>query len=163
MNNKVIIEPLTAEAFSPFGNVVEAAGEPDYTINQGLCVRYHDRAKMDFGTGGRCGLSLFLGEPLTLPIKLEMVECHPEGSQAFIPIHQNPFLVIVAPSDANGLPGAPRAFLTSPGQCVNYYAGTWHGVLMPLHTPGLFAVVDRIGNTPNLKEHWFDEPFIVEG
>ena len=70
------------------------------------------------------------------------------------------FLVIVAP-DNQGVPGMPLAFVTQAGQGVNYYRGTWHGVLTPLHAPGLFAVVDRIGNTPNLQEHWFDQPYII--
>ncbi|NRB02117.1 MAG: ureidoglycolate lyase, partial [Rhodobacteraceae bacterium] len=66
----------------------------------------------------------------------------------------------VAP-DAGGVPGTPRAFLTAPGQGVNYHRGTWHGVLTPLHAPGLFAVVDRIGDGANLEEHVFDAPYLV--
>jgi ureidoglycolate lyase len=89
-----------------------------------------------------------------------MVERHPEGSQAFLPMTAAPFLVIVAP-DAGGVPGTPRAFLTAHGQGVNYHRGTWHGVLTPLSAPGLFAVVDRIGTTPNLEEHWFATPWTV--
>ena len=154
------LEPLTPAAFAPFGEVLDTAGTPDRLINQGLCGRWHDRAALDFGPEGRAGISLFHAEPRTLPLRLEMVERHPEGSQAFLPMTQAPFLVIVAP-DAGGTPGTPRAFLTAPGQGVNYRRGTWHGVLTPLHAPGLFAVVDRIGPTPNLQEHWFDEPWIV--
>jgi len=161
MNRRIFFEPLTAEAFAPFGDVLEATGAPDVRINQGLCGRYHNRAKMDFGADGRPGLSLFLGVAHTLPLMIDMVERHPDGSQTFIPMHRNPFPVIVAP-DAGGRPGVPRAFMTEPGQGVNLHIGTWHGVLMPLQAPGLFAVVDRIGNTPNLEEHRFDEPFIVE-
>ena len=57
--------------------------------------------------------------------------------------------------------GAPRAFVTTPGQGINLYRGTWHGVLTPLHAPGMFAVVDRIGGTPNLEEHWLDTPVTI--
>ncbi len=153
-------EPLTAEAFAPFGDVLEVKGAPDRLINQDLCGRYHDRARLDFGTGGRAGISLFDAVPRALPYTLDMVERHPEGSQAFLPMTAAPFLVIVAP-DAGGLPGTPRAFLTAPGQGVNYHRGTWHGVLTPLSAPGLFAVVDRIGTTPNLEEHWFAAPWTV--
>ena len=71
------------------------------------------------------------------------------------------FLVVVA-EDAAGTPGRPRAFLTRPGQAINFHRGTWHGVLTPLAAPGLFAVVDRIGKGPNLEEHWFDAPYLVE-
>lgn len=150
---------LSAEEFAPFGDVLETAGEPDKIINQGLCGRFHDRAKLDFGPGGRAGISLFSAVPRSLPYRLEMVERHPDGSQAFVPMHQNPWLVIVA--EAGDRPGTIRAFLAAPGQGVNLHRGTWHGVLTPLLEPGLFAVVDRIGTTANLEEHWLPEPVMI--
>jgi len=152
--------PLTTEAFAPFGEVLDATGTPDKIINQGLCGRFHDRAGLDFGPGGRAGISVFLAQPRALPYRLDMVERHPEGSQAFLPMTGHPFLIIVAP-DREGCPGTPLAFLTDGAQGINLHRGTWHGVLTPLHDPGLFAVVDRIGNTPNLQEHWFDDPWTV--
>jgi ureidoglycolate lyase len=160
MTAPIIAQPLTATAFAPFGDVLAAAGPPDRLINQGLCERFHDRARLDFGTKGRAGISTFNAQPRALPYRLEMMERHPDGSQAFIPMTGQPFLVIVAP-DAGGAPGLPRAFLTAPGQGINLLRGTWHGVLTPLHAPGLFAVIDRIGPTPNLEEHWFAHPFVV--
>ena len=86
-----------------------------------------------------------------------MVERHPEGSQAFIPMTYQPFLVIVTPDDG-GRSDRPRAFVTEAGRAVNYHRGTRHGGLTPLHAPGLFAVVDRIGEGANLEEYWFDQP-----
>jgi ureidoglycolate lyase len=156
---EIVIEPLTAAAFAPFGEVLEAAGDPDRLINQGLCGRWHDCATLDM-TDGRAGISLFRSEARVLPYRLEMVERHPLGSQAFLPMTSDPFLVIVAP-DEDGGPGRPRAFRTAPGQGVNYARNTWHGVLTPLFAGGLFAVVDRIGPGANLEEHWFDTPHIV--
>ncbi|WP_209427711.1 ureidoglycolate lyase [Pararhodobacter sp. SW119] len=164
MSRVLKAEPLTAAAFAPFGDVLAADGPPDRIINQGLCGRWHDRALLDFGPDidppGRAGLSIFRAEPRTLPYRLEMVERHPEGSQAFVPMHAHPFLVIVAP-DADGTPGTPRAFLTDGAQGINFHRGTWHGVLTPLAAPGFFAVIDRIGPSPNLVEHWFDAPWEV--
>jgi ureidoglycolate lyase len=159
MTGRLRCRPLTAAAFAPFGDVLDATGAPDRIINQGLCGRHHDRARLDFGAG-RAGISLFKAQPRALPVHLDMMERHPEGSQAFIPMSLDPFLVIVAP-DAGGRPGQPLAFVTAPGQGVNYLRGTWHGVLTPLAEPGLFAVVDRIGEGPNLQEHWFDQPYAV--
>lgn len=159
MNRSIVIAPLTAEAFAPFGDVIDCAGDPDKIINQGQCGRHHDRAALDF-SGGRAGISLFNANPRALPYRLDMVERHPDGSQAFIPMTHQPFLVIVAP-DVAGQPGQPLAFRTVPGQAVNYHRGTWHGVLTPLHDPGLFAVVDRIGDGSNLEEYWFDAPYEV--
>lgn len=153
-------EPLTAEAFAPFGDVLEAAGTPDQIINGGLCGRFHDRAQLDFGQDGRAGISIFSAEPRSLPYTCALLERHPEGSQAFIPMTGHPFLVIVAP-DAGGLPGTPRAFLTAPHQGINLHRGTWHGVLTPLYAPGLFAVVDRIGPGRNLEEVALTPPLVV--
>lgn len=158
--NRIAIQPISAAGFAPFGDLLQVTGAPDKIINQGLCGRYHDLAQMDF-CDGRAGLSLFNAEPRTLPLALTMMERHPQGSQAFIPMSEHGFLVIVAP-DAGGTPGTPLAFETQPGQAVNFHRGTWHGVLTPLHAPGLFAVVDRIGAGANLQEHWFETPFVVE-
>ncbi|SDF44981.1 ureidoglycolate lyase [Limimaricola pyoseonensis] len=162
MSREIRTEPLTRDAFAPFGDVIEAVGPPDRIINQGLCGRHHDLARLDFGAEGRAGISVFDAEPRVLPYALEMVERHPEGSQAFLPMSLASFLVIVAP-DEDGRPGAPRAFVTTPGQGINLLRNTWHGVLTPLSAPGLFAVVDRIGPGDNLQEHWFDTPWRVIG
>ncbi|MEL6913553.1 MAG: ureidoglycolate lyase [Pseudomonadota bacterium] len=155
----IAIEPLAAEAFAPFGDVLDTSGAPDKIINQGLCGRYHDRAALDF-SDGRAGVSLFQAEPRELPFTLEMVERHPVGSQCFVPMSMDAFLVVVAPDDA-GRPGTPRAFRTAPGQAINFHRGTWHGVLTPLAAPGLFAVIDRIGPGANLEEHWFETPYTL--
>lgn len=157
---QILTEPLTSDAFAPFGDVLSASGAPGRIINQGFCGRYHDRARLDFGPEARAGLSIFKAVPRAFPYTLDMVERHPEGSQAFIPMSADPFLVIVAP-DEGGPPGRPRAFVTDGAQAINLHRGTWHGVLTPLHEPGLFAVVDRIGTTPNLQEHWFPEPYMI--
>ena len=159
MSKVIEIQPISAEAFRPFGDLIDTSGAPNKMINQGLCGRFHDRAQMDFADG-RAGLSLFKAEPRSLPLKLEMVERHPEGSQAFISMSEHGFLVIVA-EDLGNLPGEPLAFETEPGQAINFHRGTWHGVLTPLCAPGLFAVVDRIGSGANLQEHWFDTPYEV--
>jgi ureidoglycolate lyase len=159
MTRQITSGPLTATAFAPFGDLLDCAGDPDKLINQGLCGRYHDRATLDF-TDGRAGISLFKAELRSLPYTLDLLERHPMGSQAFVPMSHDPFLVIVAPDD-DGAPGTPRAFLTQAGQAINFHRNTWHGVLTPLSGTGLFAVIDRIGDGANLQEHWLDEPWIV--
>lgn len=155
----IAIEPLTAEAFAPFGDVLGTSGAADKIINQGLCRRYHDRANMDFGDG-QAGISLFQAELRSFPITLDLVERHPDGSQAFIPMSLDPFVVVVA-ADDGGQPLKPRAFITTAGQGINFHRNTWHGVLTPIQGSGLFAVIDRIGDGPNLQEHWFDTPFSI--
>ncbi|KFI26466.1 ureidoglycolate lyase [Paenirhodobacter enshiensis] len=157
---QISTEPLTPEAFAPFGDVLAATGAPDRIINAGMCGRFHDRARLDFGPEGRAGVSIFKAIPRALPYVFDLLERHPEGSQCFVPMTADPFLVIVAP-DAGGKPGQPRAFLTDGAQAINFHRGTWHGVLTPLAEPGLFAVVDRIGTTANLEEVTLDPPVTV--
>jgi ureidoglycolate lyase len=161
MTQRIKIQPLTPAGFAPYGDVLDAAGAPDKLINQDKCGRYHDKARLDF-TDGRAGISIFQGEMETLPLALQMVERHPDGSQAFVPMSADPFLIVVA-LDNHGVPQDPKAFLTAPGQAINFHRGTWHGVLTPLSKPGLFAVIDRIGGGTNLEEHWFDTSYIIEG
>jgi ureidoglycolate lyase len=148
-------KPLSSEAFAPFGDVLDATG--DYRlINDGLCRRHHDRALLDVGDA-RAGISIFQAEPRALPYSFDLIERHPEGSQAFVPMTEHPFLVIVS----SGPDVLPLAFLTNGRQGINLHKGTWHGVLTPLHAPGLFAVIDRIGPTPNLEEHRYSQPWTV--
>jgi ureidoglycolate lyase len=154
----LLAEPLTAEAFAPWGDVIEATGA-SFPINDGMCDRFHDLARMEF-EGGRAGISLGRGRPYPLPHSFRLVERHPLGSQAFLPTSDDPFLVVVAP-DEDGRPGRPRAFITAPGQGVNYLRNVWHGVLTPLGRPGLFVIVDRIGEGVNLVEHLYDADWQV--
>jgi Ureidoglycolate hydrolase len=159
MSRILTTEPLTPEAFAPYGDVLDAVGTPDKIINQGKCGRYHDRARIDVApeTGGRVGISIFHAELRDFPYTLDLIERHPEGSQAFVPMSADPFLVIVSDSPE----ATPRAFITDGAQAINFHRSTWHGVLTPLSGNGLFAVVDRIGDTPNLEEHWFEVPWVV--
>lgn len=150
---------LTVDAFAPFGDVIALRDQPDKIINQGMCGRHHDLARLDF-SDGHAGISLFNAQARTLPCDVEMVERHPLGSQAFIPISATPFLVIVA-QDKAGQPVHPRAFVTAPGQSINLHRGVWHGVLCPLDAQGIYAVIDRIGAGDNLEEHWFETPLRV--
>jgi len=156
MNRKITITPLTAKAFAPYGDVLEARGAPDKLINAGKCGRFHDRAKVDV-LEARVGIPIFKADLRALPYTFDLIEKHPEGSQAFIPMSDDPFLVIVS----DGPETTPKAFLTDGTQAINFHRGTWHGVLTPLAGNGLFAVVDRIGETPNLEEHVFETPWVV--
>lgn len=155
------IKQLTREAFAPFGDVIEMEGAANFPINAGKCTRFHDLAKIDTtGEKARPMISLLRGEPYPLPLTLGMVERHPLGSQAFIPLSDNSFLVVVAEETADG-PGEPLAFRTAPGQGVNIGRNVWHGILTPLDAVSDFAVVDRGGEGVNLEEHFYKDPFLV--
>ncbi|TCG05423.1 ureidoglycolate hydrolase [Paraburkholderia steynii] len=146
------IEPLTREAFSPFGDVIELEGAKQIPINLGTTIRYHDLAKVDVtDEGGRTLVNLFRGQARVLPFEITMMERHPLGSQAFIPLNDKPYLVVVAPAgelDESKI----RAFVTSGWQGVNYAKGVWHHPLLALGEVSDFIVVDRGGDGHNLNE-----------
>ncbi len=157
----VKIEPLTSAAFAPFGDVIETEGAAHYPINAGMCERYHDLARVQIaGPDSRPLISIGIGKPYSLPLELKMVERHPLGSQAFVPLSPEPFLVVVA-SNEGGKPGIPRAFMTNGSQGVNYKANGWHGVLTPVAGEQRFLIVDRGGDGNNLEEFFFEEPFLI--
>ena len=156
----ITAKPLTKNDFAPFGDVIEAGRTPDRMINDGRCGRFHDLARLDFADG-RAGISVFESEVIQQPVFIDLLERHPDGSQAFISMTGHPFLVVVA-EDAGGVPGELQAFVTQWNQGINFHRGTWHGVLMPLHPPGLFAVVDRIGDGANLEEFRLENPVRID-
>ena len=144
---------LTREAFAPFGNVIEV--HPDNTqlaINYGRTTRHHAVAEVaTSGPDDRAILSIFRSEPVSLPFQLQVMERHPRGSQAFMPLSGAPYLVVVAPAgdfDAAGL----RAFLASGSQGVNYHAGTWHHYSLAMERTSDFLVADRDGPGNNCDE-----------
>ncbi|TQM99467.1 ureidoglycolate lyase [Acidovorax temperans] len=141
------IEPLTAEAFRPFGDVIEASDTAQhFTINDGFAERYHDLAHIDTAAeGGRTLVSLFRAKPRAFPLSVATMERHPLGSQAFVALAPVPFLVVVAPPGAAPDPQAIRCFLAQAGQGVNYARGTWHHPLLALDAPTDFLVIDRGG------------------
>lgn len=159
---KIELQPLTSEAFAPFGNVIEIGRDAkSFGINAGTTQRFHDLASVTFsGPNARPIISMARAQPFTLPLALTMLERHPDGSQAFIPVTQTRFVVIVAP-DEDGKPGTPLAFMVSPGQGINYLQNIWHGVLTALDEITDFIIVDRAGDGENLEIHQLEHPYEV--
>ena len=155
--------PLTAQAFAPFGQVIEKSNaSTSFAINRGRCQRYHDIAQAEIcGDGAHVSIGIAQSESYELPLSLDMVERHPLGSQTFMPLAACRFLVVVC-ADQDGVPGTPNAFLASGGQGVNYAQNTWHGVLMPLEKNCDFLIVDRAGPGVNLAEHFFTKPYFID-
>src|SRR5262249_43251900 len=115
MTRRLVAARLTAEAFAPFGDVIETRGAPR-DINEGFTQRFHDLAPLDVTSNkGHAIVSIFRTKPLALPLTLRTMENHPLGSQAFVPLSGRPFLIVVAPPgpfDANAL----QAFFATPQQ-----------------------------------------------
>ena len=163
------IEPLSPAAFQPFGDVIEARQTGHhFSINNGFAERFHDLARIDVSAlGGRAIISIFKARPRQFPLQLLLLERHPLGSQAFISMSAQPFLVVVAPASPALELQQLRCFLAAPGQGVNYSRGTWHHPLIALRAPSDFLVLDRSGSREdaNCDEHlltdaclWIDEP-----
>jgi ureidoglycolate lyase len=147
------VEPLTREAFAPFGDVIEASDAVNhFTINAGNTERFHDLANIDVGQDGKAIVSIFRGQPRMLPFTVAMMERHPKGSQAFIPMSGRPYLVVVADKNSTPTVNDLRCFLAQPSQGVNYAAGVWHHPLLALGETSDFLVVDRSGPGANCDE-----------
>ena len=141
------IKALSAAAFAPFGDVLQVADDKKhFAINGGYTQRYHDLATIDVAEqDGRAIVSIFRSTPLAMPIKIEMMERHPLGSQAFMPLSQHPYLVVVAPK-GKFEQDKIEVFLAQPTQGVNYHKGTWHHFCLALNQDCDFLVIDRSGN-----------------
>ena len=162
---KLVVKPLVAEAFEPFGDVIQATDQAEIRlINNGTTERFHDLATVDVGSdGGQPLMNIFPGQAFAAPFHIRMLERHPLGSQAFIPLDRRPYLVVVASSDGPDKPGVPVAFLASGQQGVNYAKGIWHHPLISLEAVSEFLVVDRGGSGNNLDEFFFEQDgYVIE-
>ncbi|MEN3112597.1 ureidoglycolate lyase [Uliginosibacterium paludis] len=156
------VEPLTIEAFRPFGEVLEASDAVrHFTINGGNTERYHDLARLEPGADGRLIVSIFRGLPRSLPFTVSMMERHPKASQAFFPLSGRPYLVVVAPPGEPPTAATLRCFLAGPQQGVNYATGTWHHPLLALDAVSDFLVLDRAGEGPNCDEVTLDPVALI--
>jgi len=142
----VSVEPLTAEAFKAFGDVIEASNSAQhFTINQGFAERFHQLAHVDVTQdGGQPAISIFKAKARPLPLQLSVLEKHPFGSQAFMPLSGDAYLVVVALGGDTPDMTTLKCFSATAQQGVNYAKGTWHHPLLALQD-GDFLVVDRAG------------------
>ncbi len=157
-------QPLTRAAFAPFGDVIDPEGAEHFAINGGTIERYHDLATVTVGEQGRVLISLATCNRVTpLPYCIPLVERHPLGSQAFIPLNATPLWVVVAPPGDHPEPHQLQAFISNGHQGVNYHPGVWH---MPLMTPDAeqrFIIVDRGGAGDNCEEYSLPQAVVLRG
>ncbi|MBL1430747.1 MAG: ureidoglycolate lyase [Robiginitomaculum sp.] len=150
MINQLNIEPLTAKEFAIFGQVIEIGDNDPILINDGNAKRYNTAADLQF-TDGKAVVSIFRSQPLARPIVLRKMECHDLGTQAFIPLNNRPWLVVVA-AKGEFAPANMRAFLAQANQGVNFAAGTWHHFSLALGEVSDFLVIDRQGKSADCRE-----------
>ncbi|REJ85885.1 MAG: ureidoglycolate lyase [Acidobacteria bacterium] len=145
---------LTPEAFAPFGDVIAARGDSE-SINQGTSQKFSDLAQVELDQGDRASLHLYRATATPLPTELRLLERHPLGSQAFVPLDRTRFLVVVAeiPDGGESRPtaGTLRAFVTDGRQGIQLRRGVWHHPLLSLEA-GEYLIVDRWCETPRESE-----------
>lgn len=145
------VVPLSRAAFAPFGEVIETDREP-LVINAGFARRFNDLGTVETADGGETNVSIFVARARALPLAITMMERHPIGSQAFMPLQNAPWMAVVCadPDDA----ASYRAFACDGTQGVNYARNTWHFPLITFGEGDRFFVVDRKGPGNNLVEHF---------
>lgn len=159
---ELIPEPLTKTAFAPFGDVIELETAQQFQINQGLTTRFHDLFDIDASEqDGRAIVSIFRTNPLPLPHRVALMERHPLGSQAFLPMDHDPFLVLVADKGDKITAANLHLFITNGYQGINLHRNTWHHFQIGLGKQRDFLVVDRAGNGINLEEISLEEAVLI--
>lgn len=164
MTITVPLQPLSAAQFAAFGDVIECTGQP-LSINQGKTERYHALSLPQVaGEGARIGMSIFRNlQASSLPLQIDMLERHPQGSQSFIPMDGQVFVIVVALplNDRQPDEGQVYAFLSNGQQGITYAKGVWHHPLITLEAPSNFLVVDRIGTGPNCDIHQLSQSYMI--
>ena len=151
MTNFVIKpKPINKENFKKFGDMITTADIKPIEINEGYAKRFDGIANLNTSKdNGETTICIFSALKRSFPMKIDMMEKHPLGSQAFIPMKQTTFLVLVAPEGNKPDLSKIEAFIVPPQIGVNYNPGTWHFPLIATEDMN-FLVVDRKGSGDNL-------------
>tara|TARA_B100001559_G_scaffold178677_1_gene149606 strand:+ start:124 stop:618 length:495 start_codon:yes stop_codon:yes gene_type:complete len=143
-------KPITKKSFSKFGDMITTDDIKPLEINNGYAKRFDGIANLDTSRdNGETTICIFSALKRSFPMKIDMMEKHPLGSQAFLPMKETTFLVFVAPKGEKPNLNEVEAFIVPPGIGVNYNPGTWHFPLISTEDMN-FLVVDRKGSGDNL-------------
>jgi len=154
-------KPITKENFSKFGDMITTDDIKPLEINNGYAKRFDGIANVDTSKdNGKTIISIFSALKRSFPMKINMMEKHPLGSQAFVPMKETTFLVFVAPKNNKPDLNKIEAFIVPPGIGVNYNPGTWHFPLIATEDMN-FLVVDRKGSGDNLVIENLDKEEII--
>ncbi|MFQ5609329.1 MAG: ureidoglycolate lyase [Woeseiaceae bacterium] len=153
--------PLTSERFTLYGDVIEASQASARAMNDARFDRFDGLCDVDVGDGDVAVSIAASRTASSLPCRIDRVERHPLGSQAFVPLSPCRMIVVVAPPAASVDAGDLRAFETNGKQGVNYRPGTWHMPLIAFASGQRFLIIDRAGDELNCDEHTLDEPVML--
>ncbi len=155
-------EPLTSARFAPYGDVIEASLDKSNAMNEARFQRFDNLCDVDLGNGDVAISIARCRAPTSLPLRIDMVERHPLGSQAFVPLTPSRMVVVVAPPGESVEASQLRAFVTNGRQGINYHRGTWHMPLIAFDAGQEFLVIDRGGEEVNCEQHMLDETIMLE-
>jgi ureidoglycolate lyase len=162
MTITLVPKPLTSERFAPFGDVIESVVDRTAAMNAERFERFDDLCRLDMSDDGRVAVSIARCRVASaLPYRLDMVERHPLGSQAFVPFGPSRMIVVVAPPEESVEASDLCAFVTNGRQGINYHRGTWHMPLIAFETGQEFLIIDRAADQPNCDMHSLDEPVML--
>lgn len=148
--------PLTPDAFAPFGDVIQTSKSENQAMNEARFDRFDDLALIDVDTNNNGHVAISIAEskvPVTLPYRFNLVERHPLGSQAFIPLSDFSFTIVVAPAGKDVNVEELVAFSTNGAQGINYHRGIWHMPLISTRAGQKFLIVDRAPGIDNCEEY----------
>jgi ureidoglycolate lyase len=154
-------KPITKENFSKFGDVITTDDIKPLEINTGYAERFDGIANLDTSKdNGETTICIFSALKRSFPMKIDMMEKHPLGSQAFVPMKETTFLVFVAPKATKPNLHEIEAFVVPPGIGVNYNPGIWHFPLISTEDMN-FLVIDRKGSGDNLVIENLDKEEVI--
>jgi len=160
---ETVIEPIkiTRKNFTEFGDLISSESINPIDINAGYAKRFDNLANINtLKDGGKTIVSIFSALKRNFPMKIDMMEKHPLGSQAFIPMKETTFLCFVAPPGESPEIDKIQSFIISPKTGINYKPGIWHFPLISTEDTD-FLVIDRKGNSENLVIHKFNKEKVV--
>ena len=152
---------INRKNFNPYGDLISSDDVNCIDINAGYAKRFDNLANIDtLNDGGKTIVSIFSASKRTFPIKIDMMEKHPLGSQAFIPMKETTFLSFVAPPGESPEISKIQSFIVPPKTGINYKPGIWHFPLISTEDTN-FLVIDRKGDGNNLIIHKFEKEKII--
>ena len=158
-----IIKPvkISRSNFSSYGDLISTDDINPININEGYAKRFDNLANLDTSKdSGKTIVSIFSALKRTFPMKIHMMEKHPLGTQAFIPMKETTFLAFVAPSGESPEIDKIQSFIIPPKMGINYKPGIWHFPLISTENIN-FLVIDRKGSGDNLIIHKFEKEKII--
>ena len=152
---------INRKNFNPYGDLISSDDIDYIDINAGYAKRFDNLANIDtLNGGGKTIISIFSASKRTFPMKIDMMEKHPLGSQAFIPMKETTFLSFVAPPGESPEISKIQSFIVPPKTGINYKPGIWHFPLISTEDTN-FLVIDRKGDGNNLIIHNFEKEKII--